>query len=67
VGVYGNGSLYLEMVILSAWRTGKGRVPDCTIVDGATSLMAMVLDFSSAPLQSAEIWTSISLQRYTPK
>ncbi len=49
VGDFGGGSMYLALGVLSALRhadrTGEGQVVDCAMVDGATSLMAMMYGY----------------------
>jgi alpha-methylacyl-CoA racemase len=52
VGDFGGGSLYLAFGIMAALHhakaTGKGQVVDCAMVDGASSLMAMIYGYHSS-------------------
>ena len=49
LGDFGGGSLYLAFGIMAALHharaTGKGQVVDCAMVDGASSLMAMIYGY----------------------
>ncbi len=52
LGDFGGGALYLAFGIMAAVHhartTGKGQVVDCAMVDGVTSLMAMIYGFHAA-------------------
>ena len=54
VGDFGGGALYLAMGVLAALNeartSGKGQVVDAAMIDGVTSLMAMVIGFRQSGL-----------------
>jgi alpha-methylacyl-CoA racemase len=58
LGDFGGGALYLAFGIVSALyereRSGTGQIVDCAIVDGAASLMAMLIGMSSAGALSSD-------------
>ena len=57
VGDFGGGALYLAMgicaALIEAGKSGKGQVVDCTMTDGATSLMSMFYG-----MKASGIWTT---------
>lgn len=63
VGDFGGGALYLAVGLLAALHeakvSGQGQVVDCSMADGAASLMSMFFGMSAAGMWNDEIGTNL--------